>query len=204
MKLKDILKESNNDVIGPFKVKSYDDETRIMQLVGHSDVTLDSSIKDKPTVGYNQSFQLKDDGTTASELINQTADLIVYTDTKVLLIQRGNGPKEPFPNSWAIPGGFVDPGEKPIDAARRELKEETKITMNKPLRFVGLFNKPGRDPRRKFVWSYVYAVKVDEELAAKGSDDAQQAKWIDIRDAMSMNLAFDHKEILHHADIYKP
>ena len=39
--------------------------------------------------------------------------------------------------------------------------------------------------------------------AAKGSDDAQQAKWIDIKDAMTMNLAFDHKEILHHADIYK-
>ena len=25
----------------------------------------------------------------------------------------------------------------------------------------------------------------------------------DIKDAMTMNLAFDHKEILHHADIYK-
>ena len=197
MKLKDLLVESNNNVIGPFKVKAYDETTRTMQLIGHPDVKLDPSIKDKPTVGYNQSFQLKDKD-TASELINQTADLIVYTDTKVLLIKRkGN----PFAGKWAIPGGFIDPGEKPIDAARRELKEETGITMNEKLRFVGLYNKAGRDPRVKFVWSYVYAIKVDEEIAAKGGDDAMAAKWIDIKEALALNMAFDHNQMLIDAKI---
>ena len=195
MKLKDLLIESETDVIGPFKVEAYDESTRIMKLNGYRDITLDPSIKDKPTVGYNQSFQLKDE-TTASKLINQTADLIVYTDDSVLLIKRK---KDPFAGKWAIPGGFIDPGEQPIDAARRELKEETDVTMNDALTYVGLFNKPNRDPRVEHVWSYAFAVKVDNTITAKGGDDASAAIWMPIKDALKTDMAFDHKDILKKA-----
>ena len=42
----------------------------------------------------------------------------------LLVIQRK---KEPFAGSWALPGGFVDYGEDPEDAVRRELMEETRL-----------------------------------------------------------------------------
>lgn len=197
MKLKDLLVESSKDVIGPFKVASYDAETRIMRLKGYRDITLDPSITDKPTVGYNQSFILKDEN-TASDLVNQTADLIVYTDEEVLLIKRGN---EPFKGKWASPGGFIDPGETPMEAARRELKEETGVTMNGSLTFVGLFNEPNRDPRVKNVWSYVYSIKIEKPVAAEGQDDAKDAKWIPIKDVFKLDIAFDHKDML--AKVFK-
>ena len=53
-----------------------------------------------------------------------TVDCVVFgldTDLKVLLIQRGS---EPFANSWALPGGFVDYGESLEQAAMREALEE--------------------------------------------------------------------------------
>jgi bifunctional NMN adenylyltransferase/nudix hydrolase len=57
-----------------------------------------------------------------------TVDAIVIQSAHVLLIERlfnpGKGKK-------ALPGGFVLPGEKVVDAMLRELKEETKIGLSK-------------------------------------------------------------------------
>ena len=46
--------------------------------------------------------------------------------TRLLLIERGN---EPCKGQWAFPGGFMNIDETADDAARRELKEETGLTV---------------------------------------------------------------------------
>lgn len=46
-------------------------------------------------------------------------------DGHVLLIRRGNPPRQ---GDWSIPGGKLEWGEKAIDAAHRELAEETGVT----------------------------------------------------------------------------
>lgn len=43
---------------------------------------------------------------------------------EVLLIRRGNPPRR---DEWSLPGGRIEPGERAIHAALRELREETGV-----------------------------------------------------------------------------
>ncbi len=52
------------------------------------------------------------------------ASIAVLNQNKVLLVRRG---RAPFAGSWSLPGGRIEGGETPREAARRELKEETGI-----------------------------------------------------------------------------
>jgi 8-oxo-dGTP diphosphatase len=70
-------------------------------------------------------------------------DGLLYKDGKVLLVKRSH---EPFKNYWALPGGFVDFGERLEDAAVRETFEESGIK-TKVKKMVGVYSDPKRDPR---------------------------------------------------------
>jgi 8-oxo-dGTP diphosphatase len=125
-----------------------------------------------------------------------TVDLAITTREarpRVLLIRRK---KEPFAGSWAMPGGFVDENERLADAARRELEEETGVSVAD---FEQLYTAgdPGRDPRGWTV-SVVYLARVDpDELKPVAADDADAVSWFPL-DELPV-LAFDHAMILARA-----
>jgi 8-oxo-dGTP diphosphatase len=122
-----------------------------------------------------------------------TVDVVVLaatgTSRRVLLVQRGN---PPFRGSWALPGGFVEEGEQVLEAAPRELAEETGLRVGE-LRLLGVYDTPGRDPRGWTV-SVVYLARVSSEVAVAGADDASDARWF-AEDELP-ELAFDHALIL--------
>ena len=120
-----------------------------------------------------------------------TVDGVVIKNKKILLIRRKN---DPFKGKWALPGGFVDYGERVEDAVVREVKEETGLetTIEKLL---GIYSDPGRDPRGHTV-SIVYLLSF-KEGTAKGGDDALEAKFFDLDDLPP--LAFDHEKIIKDA-----
>jgi 8-oxo-dGTP diphosphatase len=121
-----------------------------------------------------------------------TVDVAVLTEATVpslLLVQRRY---PPFAGEWALPGGFVESGEQVIDAAPRELAEETGLQLD-ALRLLGVYDTPGRDPRGWTV-SIVYVAAVLTEVAVKGADDARDARWF--QSDVLPTLAFDHAVIV--------
>lgn len=54
------------------------------------------------------------------------AGVLIQKDSQVLLVRRANSPRRGF---WTLPVGFVDAGESPVQAAERECKEETGLTV---------------------------------------------------------------------------
>ena len=125
-----------------------------------------------------------------------TCDTVVVSGARpsrmVLLIRRGEAP---FGGLWAVPGGFVDEGESPERAARRELAEETGLALDGDLIPVGTFGNPGRDPRGWTVTAVYAALAPSPPPAVSGGDDASEAAWF-AEDALPLPLAFDHGEVV--------
>jgi 8-oxo-dGTP diphosphatase len=125
-----------------------------------------------------------------------TVDVAIVTreaKPRVLLIKRK---KDPFAGSWALPGGFVDANERLADAARRELVEETGVTVS-DLEQLYTAGDPGRDPRGWTV-SVAYLAQVDPTaLEPVAADDASDVAWHPL-DAPPP-LAFDHSMLLARA-----
>jgi ADP-ribose pyrophosphatase len=60
---------------------------------------------------------------------------------RVLLVRQYRLPAEK--RMWELPAGRLDPGEKPLDAAKRELKEETGYAAKKWTKLVSYYASPG-------------------------------------------------------------
>lgn len=122
-----------------------------------------------------------------------TVDCIVFDSRGRLLLIRRRNP--PFAGQLALPGGFVDYGETTEAAARRELLEETGLVA-KEVRLVGVYSKPGRDPRGHTI-GIAYLANVEAGAPVAG-DDAADAEFRP--DWRELALAFDHNEIVRDAD----
>jgi len=121
---------------------------------------------------------------------NLTVDgIIVSKGRELLLIKRKN---PPFQGLFALPGGFVDHNESVEEAVVREVKEETDLDCEIH-RLVGVYSKPGRDPRGHVV-SVVFSMRILSGTATSG-DDAAAVKWFPL-DGFLPELAFDHNEII--------
>lgn len=115
---------------------------------------------------------------------------------QVLLVKRKY---PPFKDKWAICGGFVDinKDEGMMDAAKRELFEETGVK-GVSVRQLGTYgDDPKRDPRDRVITTVYFALLSPEQADAqiiKPGDDARETKWFNI--SKSSDLAFDHGIIL--------
>jgi 8-oxo-dGTP diphosphatase len=115
-----------------------------------------------------------------------TVDIIIEVPGGIVLILRRNEPL-----GWALPGGFVDYGETLEQAAIREAKEETGLTIQS-LRLLGCYSDPARDSRLHTISTVFVASGLGTPKAA---DDAADLAVFAL-DNLPPTLCFDHGAIL--------
>ena len=105
----------------------------------------------------------------------------------IVFIERKNPPY-----GIALPGGFVDIGERCEDALVREMKEEISLDVT-ILGLLGVYSDPRRDPRFHTV-SAVYVCKAYGEPRA--ADDAKKCFVFPPGEIPTEKLVFDHAKIM--------
>ncbi len=118
-----------------------------------------------------------------------TTDGVLLKNQQILLIKRKN---PPFKDKWALPGGFVEYGEKTEDAIIREVFEETGLK-TKINQLAGVYSDPDRDPRGHTI-TIVYILDLIGG-ALNAGDDASNVKFFNINDLP--DLSFDHGKIIN-------
>jgi bifunctional NMN adenylyltransferase/nudix hydrolase len=130
-----------------------------------------------------------------------TADAVVTCSGHVLVVKRGGNPGKGL---LALPGGFIRSNERIKDAAVRELKEETRIKVDKLILKSNIvdsevFDYPARSERGRTV-THAFHIKLrDGKLPeVKGSDDATGAFWLSLADVFKREEEFfeDHLTII--------
>ncbi|MDI6025607.1 NUDIX domain-containing protein [Corticibacterium sp. UT-5YL-CI-8] len=123
-----------------------------------------------------------------------SVDAFVRWRGQVLLIRRQDG-------TWALPGGFVDPGEQLLEAAMRELSEETTINLapaDLRAAYRGpavVFSDPERDPRSHII-THVHRFELPAgiDVVISAADDAKEVAWSS--DFEGLALYADHRQII--------
>ena len=128
-----------------------------------------------------------------------TVDALVTWRDQVLLIRRG---RRPGLGLLALPGGFLDPGERIFAACRRELAEETGLQLGADVPVLNSFvaDHPDRSDRGRFI-SHVYHFALDPEdecPAVQGGDDAAEADWHPLSTLDSSRVFEDHYALIQH------
>ncbi|BAJ30975.1 hypothetical protein KSE_51970 [Kitasatospora setae KM-6054] len=92
-----------------------------------------------------------------------------------MLLLRGTDPAEPGTTWWITPGGGIEPGESPAEAARRELAEEVGLTDVDwgPLVAYGTveFSFRGREYRQEQWFRLARTTRTSVSLAGSGADE---------------------------------
>lgn len=129
-----------------------------------------------------------------------TVDAVVVQSGHVLLVERRARPGKGL---WALPGGFVDPAERLLDAVLRELREETRLKVPAPvlrgsLRGSRVYDDPHRSARgRTITHAFHFELARQPELPrVKGGDDAARAFWVPLGELDPGRLFEDHYFIL--------
>ena len=127
--------------------------------------------------------------------IKVAVDAVVFgykdNELKVVLIQQKFGTNQNF---WALPGGLVNENETLLDAVKRELKEETNLTVNYLEQLYTFGDDIKRDSRNRVISVAYFALIDPTGLEIKADTDAENVHWFSIKQIP--NLAFDHNQII--------
>jgi 8-oxo-dGTP diphosphatase len=119
---------------------------------------------------------------------------IIIEGDRVLLVKRAH---PPIQGQWSIPGGVLEVGEMVREAAVREAREETGLTVE-PGELLGVYDRILRDAERRVQYHYVLidflCRRVGGELLA--ASDAAEVRWFGREELPVLRLADDTLEVM--------
>lgn len=122
-----------------------------------------------------------------------TIPVIVYRHNQVLLGKRGTKNGKPISEfgKWGLLGGFFDRDETMIEAARREVMEESGWTIKDPTLFL-INDNPNRPLEDRQNVDFIFIAEADE-LVGKPDEEVSELRWFDLDNLPPADaIAFDH------------
>ena len=123
--------------------------------------------------------------------------VIVFRDQEVLLVKRD---KEPNKGQWSIPGGKQKIGETLVEAAQRELLEETGVKVDQLL-LVDVVDAiiPDVEGKIKYHYTLVDYMGQWQSGESRPGDDAQEVRWVHLNELSSFSLLGQTMNIIQKA-----
>lgn len=118
-----------------------------------------------------------------------TATAIIIQENNLLLLKRRN---EPFETMWDLPGGYMQQGEVPETALKREIKEE--LGTDCELDFIDWFPGTASFNGEQFsILSHAYLAELNGEIKLDKQENSTY-KWVHISDIDPGTIAFDSNQ----------
>ena len=111
---------------------------------------------------------------------------LIFQRGRILMAQRG---KEPLKGWWSLPGGALETGETLDAAVRREVLEETGLTVE-PVRIFEVFERIMRDAAGAVEYHFVlidYLCRVVAGVPCAG-DDVCRVEWMRLEDLAGLQI----------------
>ena len=123
--------------------------------------------------------------------------VVVLKEENVLLIRRGRPPRL---GEWSLPGGAQSVGETVQETARREVLEETGVSIQNPefLEVVDSIIKDD-DGSVKFHYTLIDYWANWESGTPQGADDAKHAEWVPVHKLGEFGLWTKTVEVIEKA-----
>ena len=124
---------------------------------------------------------------------------IVLSENKILLVKNKKGDSSADSESWwGYPKGHLEEGEKPSEAAVREVYEETgfdvKIVNNKPVAESRYEIERSGEILQKTVW--FYEMEVVEPFKNEPDDEIDEIALVDFESALDLLTHDEDRKIL--------
>lgn len=112
---------------------------------------------------------------------------VVIRNKEILLVKRGYPPAV---GKWSVPGGVIEAGERLVEAAKRELKEETGIEAE-PVGILWILNNIIYNRERTVLYHYTIVDILFDSNTIRGElrpgGDATDVAWFDIENVLALD-----------------